>query len=103
MAKKKVLLNEKEVQITAKIHSHFKVNGELAGESDTTEVLDTIRLQDGVPYCTISTDRKFSLQYGSKAASVFCSVPCILNEDEMDKAYAFAANFCETKLNEMMG
>ena len=90
-----------EKQIEAKIYSHFKKDGKLCVDEDRVEILGAIRTQENVQYCTVSTDRKFSLPYGEKGASVFVSIPCILNAEEMEKAYEFAAAFCEKKLKEM--
>jgi hypothetical protein len=89
-----------EKQIIGKIYSHFKGDG-IARSLNEEEVVDTMRLQDGAPYCTVSTSRKYVHNLGnycSASAEVFCSMPTLLNEEEMEKAYAFVSKFCEDKL-----
>lgn len=92
-----------EKQVVAKVYSHFKQNGVLSASQNEEVLIDTLRLQENVPYCTVSTSRKYvhgMKNYCSASAEVFCSMPAILNEEELEKAYAFVSKFCEDKLSE---
>lgn len=93
----------KEQQIKAKITGVFKDNGTITTNEEFTEVIGAVRLDENLAYATISTDRKYTKglpSYSSASAGVFVSVPCLLNEEDMENAYKFVSDFAEKKLAE---
>ena len=95
----------KEQEIKAKVFSTFKDNGKIVDQKEEQIVLDVLRLQDGVVYANVSTDRKVTIgkpNYSSVSFSVFLSVPCVLEEGELDRAYSFVSKFCENKISALV-
>jgi len=92
-----------EKEIKAKVVTAYKKSGKLVSEEDKTETLEVVRLQDDAPYVTVSTDRKATINlgnYSSASVGVFCSAPALLNEEDMERAYKFISEFCESKVKE---
>ena len=92
-----------EKEIKAKVVTSYKKSGKLISEEDKTETLEVVRLQDDAPYATVSTDRKATINlgnYSSASVGVFCSAPALLNEEDMERAYKFISEFCESKVKE---
>ncbi len=92
-----------EKEIKAKVFTSYTKNKKLISKDEKTETLEVVRLQDGVPYVTVSTERKATIgleNYSSATVGVFCSAPALLNEEDMERAYKFISNFCESKVKE---
>ncbi len=92
-----------EKEIKAKVFTFYKKRGNVVSEEDKTETLEVVRLQDGVPYVTVSTERKATIgleNFSSAGVGVFCSAPALLNEEDMERAYKFISEFCESKVKE---
>ena len=92
-----------EKEIKAKVFTSYKKNKKLVSKEDKTETLEVVRLQDGVPYVTVSTERKATIglqNFSSATVGVFCSAPALLNEEDMERAYNFISEFCERKVKE---
>ena len=95
----------KEKQIKSKVYTMYKEGRVVKSEDEQEEILGVVRLDPEVAYGNISTERSFTKglpNYSSAKASVFVSVPAALNEEEMEKAYRFAADFCEAKVAEVI-
>lgn len=90
-----------EKEIKCQIAKVFKKNKIVTSEEKEVETVAVVRLDPEAAYVTVSTDRSFTLglpNYCSAKASVFISVPCPLDEDQIEQAYQFVTDFCETKL-----
>lgn len=94
-------MQEKEIKVrTSRL---FKEGRVVKSDKSEEEVVDVVRLDPEAPYCTISTDRKATVNmgnYNSASVSVFMSVPSLLNDDDIENAYKFVKDFCERKIGE---
>lgn len=92
-----------EKEIKAKVFTSYSKSGKLISKEEKTETLEVLRLQDDAPYVTVSTDRKATIglkNFSSASVGVFCSAPALLNEEDMERAYKFISEFCESKVKE---
>jgi hypothetical protein len=90
-----------DLKIKTKIYRSFTNSGKLIDEDDKKDEIDLSLLPDQVPTATVSFDTSLTKNlgnYNSAKVGVFCSVPCVLNEDEMQGALSFAKKFCEDAL-----
>lgn len=95
----------KEVPVKVTVNKIYKQNKIVQSTETEQETVDVVRLDPDAAYVTISTDRKLNLgmpNYSSVGCSVFVSVPSPLDDEQMEQAYQFAANFCENKLAEIV-
>lgn len=93
----------KELQSYVYVNSMFKKGKVISSEDTEQEKVATFRLEPDAAYTTVSTDRKSTVNlgnYSSASFSVFCSVPCPVDIDQMNEAYQFVSDFCEAKLAE---
>ena len=91
----------KEVQSYVYVNSMFKKGKLVSKEESEQEKVATFKLDPDAAYTTVSTDRKSTVNlgnYSSASFSVFCSVPCPMDLNQMDEAYQFVSDFCESKL-----
>lgn len=93
----------KEKEIYTTVSTMYKENKIVTHQSTEKELVEVVRLDPEAAYVTISTDKKATIglpNYSSASVSVFLSVPSPLDPDQMNQAFAFAANFCEEKIRE---
>lgn len=94
---------EKEIKYF--VNKLFKKSGKLIKEENDMAVVATVRIDPEGAYTTISTDRKMTHNlgnYNSCSFSVFMSVPCPLDEDQIEGAYKYVTEFTEKKMEEIM-
>ena len=98
-----MMSEEKDQPVYVYVNSMFKQGRLVTNEENEQEQIAVVKVDQNAAYATVSTDRKCVVNTGnfsSASFSVFCSVPCPLDEDQMEQAYEFVSNFCETKLSE---
>ncbi len=73
-----------------------------ASEDEQGE-LSTVRFEDGDAVAKVSVRSDMPFQIGKfliAKCGVMVTVPCQLNEEDVENAYQFASKFCEAKLAE---
>lgn len=74
--------------ITKSIYS----SGRIIKRDEESKVIEVIRMDDA-PTVTVSVDKSITKNLGnfnSLKVSAFVSVPCYLNDDEIDRAFQYA-------------
>lgn len=96
----------KEVESKVRVNKIFKKSGQLVTEENSEDVVFVSRLPENAAYVTICTDKKKTKNLGnyeSCSASVFLSVPCPLDEEQMNLAFEFIDKYTTEKLKEVLG
>lgn len=96
----------KEVESKVRVNKIFKKSGKLVTEDNSEEVVFVVKIPENAAYVTLCTDKKKTKNLGnyeSCSASVFLSVPCPLDEGQMDLAFEFIDNYTTKKLKEVLG
>ena len=94
-----------EKEITARVSKVFKKGKLITSDETEVETVAVVRLDPEAAYATVSTDRTYTKNLGNFSSAkigVFLSVPSPLEENQIEQAYEFVSDFCETKLAEKL-
>lgn len=78
--------------------------GRILKKDDESRTIEVIRMDDA-PICTISVDKSVTKNLGnfnSLKVSAFISVPCYLNDDEIDRAFKYAGKRATEAAEQLM-
>lgn len=98
MSKKDIQMKEAKVSV----RKFFKESGKIVKDSEIEETVEVFRLDPEVAYTSVSAEKKRTIGlpgYSSVGISVFLSVPCPLEDGQIEAAYTFASNFCGERLS----
>ena len=90
-----------EKEITARVSKLFKKGKLITSDETEVETVAVVRLDPEAAYATVSTDRSSTIglpNYCSAKAGVFISVPAPLDPQQIEEAYKFVTDFCESKI-----
>lgn len=94
-------MKSEEVKIS--VNKMFKTGGKLVREETTEDVVFVARIDENAAYSTVSSKKGATINmgnYSSANVSVFMSVPCPLDDEQVELAYEYVTNFVEGKMKE---
>jgi hypothetical protein len=99
---KKGLATISEKDCFVNVSKLFKDGKIVASESSEKEKVATIRLDPEAAYATVSKEAKGTVNLGnyqSATVSVFLSVPCPMEQSQIDEAFKYVSEFTSERLN----
>ena len=94
---------EKDQPVYVYVNSMFKQGKLVTSEEDTQEQIAVVKINPEGAYMDIETSRRVTVNtgnYSSATFSVACSVPCPLEDGQIQQGYEFISDLCESKLAE---
>lgn len=78
--------------------------GRMILKDEESEEIEVVRFEDDAATCTVSVDKAITKNlgnYNSLKISGFISVPCYLNDEEIDRAFEYAAKKLDDRVGEI--